>query len=146
MGCFSYACHFHLNDSCSLSTHMVIRVQPSGIPHTSKALLSSDTLLRCLFSHLLIWAKMYVCFSNCILSSFLKTGAICFALYLPLELECISFWRTCNDDPETISGCFPGHPSLSLTACKPKWSRSCQTDEPSQFILNSLLSVCCHIN
>ena len=89
---------------------------------------------------------MYVCFSNCILSSFLKTGAICFALYLPLELECISFWRTCNDDPETISGCFPGHPSLSLTACKPKWSRSCQTDEPSQFILNSLLSVCCHIN
>ena len=146
MGCFSYACHFRLNNSCLLSTHGVIHVKPSGTSHTSKDLLSSGTLLRC-FSHLLIWAKIYVCFSNCIPSSFLKVGAVCFALwYLCLELEYISFWQTSSDDPETISGPFPGRPSLSLTPCKSKWSRSCQTDEFSQFILNSLLSVCCHIN
>lgn len=87
MGCCFYACHFHLNNSDLVSSHGVIHVKPSGTFHTSKDLLSSDTLLRCLFSHLLIWAKMCVCFSNCILSSFLKAGAVCFASYLPLEIE-----------------------------------------------------------
>lgn len=87
MGCCSYACHFHLNNSDLLSSYGVIHVKPSGTSHTSKDLLSSDTWLRCLLSHLLIWAKMCVWFSNCILSSFLKAGAVCFASYLPLELE-----------------------------------------------------------